>query len=331
LAQEPSQSTTSTLRLVCCHAPAFTMVQIMRVLLPVAALFLANGESDTKCALEGLGAVDDLLDAAIYVWASTERCGKAGEEVRCEVDVASAAESVQGVINVMLKALDHCDVVHHADCARASLDLTTSVAGLAAASGGILADCPNKLQPGGVTSRTDMREADVYDDKKHNFGRTGHCLVDVKHSLKAIFKTIRTLMTLKKNKAKNAIRIVAAFAGLGEYLAGIVGHCTDFANVNALCAGQSARLLKQLANVAKGGRGVAKECHTSEARLYALDDEEEVKKEDGSSSFVTVALTAMLPLAAVLGFVGGSRLSKGRTQRSTREIQPLVLEEGEVE
>jgi len=305
------------------------MVQIVRVFLPLAALFLANGESKTHCALEGMEAVDDLLDAAIYVWASTERCGSPGETVRCEVDVASAAESVQRVINVILKALDHCDVAHHVDCARASLDLTTSVAGLAAASGGIIADCPNKLQPGGVTSRTDMREADVYDDKKHNFGRTGHCVVDVKHSLKAIFKTIKVLMSLKKNHSKNAIKVVAAFAGLGEYLAGVVGHCTDYANVKALCAAQSARLIKQFTNVAKGGRGLAKECHLSQSRLYALENDEDETDipEASSSSSVTLALAAILPLTAVLGFVGGSRLSKGRSQSQTREIAPLMLEE----
>jgi hypothetical protein len=270
-------------------------------------------------------AVDDLLDAAIYVWASTERCGSPGETVRCEVDVASAAESVQGVISVILKTLAKCDVAHHVDCASASLDLTTSVAGLAAASGGIIADCPNKFQPGGVTSRTDMRNADVYESQDY-----GKCIVDVKHSLKAIFKTIKTLMTIKnKQSSKNSIKVVAAFAGLGEYLAGIVGHCTDFDNVNALCASQSARLIKQFTNIATGGRGLAKQCHLSQSRLYALENDEDETEmpEASSSSFVTLALAAMLPLAAVLGFVGGSRLSKGRSQRQTREIEPLVLEE----
>jgi hypothetical protein len=307
------------------------MAQLMRVVLSLSALFVANGDSDAKCALTGLGAVDDLLDAAIYVWAATERCGSPGEVVRCEVDVASAAESVQGVVNVMLKALDKCDVAHHVDCSRASLDLTTGVAGLAAASGGIIANCPNKFQPSETeTARSELREvkADIATEKKGDFTRKGHCIVDVKHSLKAIFKTIKVLMSLKKDRSKNAIKVVAAFAGLGEYLAGIVGHCTDFAHVDALCAGQSARLLKELTNVAKGGRNVAKECHTSESRLYALDNDDETEiAEDSSSSSVTLALAAMLPLAAVVGFVSGTRLSKGHSQRSTREIQPLVAEE----
>jgi len=313
------------------------MVQIARVLLPFAAVVLASGKAHKMdCALEGMEAVDDLLDAAIYVWASTERCGSADETVRCEVDVASAAESVQKVVNVMLKALDKCDVVE-ADCARASLDLTTSVSGLAAASGGIIAECPNKFQPAeGETARTTLEEVktDKATEKHGEFARKGHCIVDVKHSLKAIFKTIKTLMKIdKKQSDKNAIKVVAAFAGLGEYLAGVVGHCTDFANVKAKCASQSARLIKQFTEVAEGGRGLAKDCELSESRLYALEnDEDETELSEGSSSsFVTLGLAAMLPLAAVLGFVGGSRVSKGRSQMQTREVQPLVLEEGMVE
>merc|ERR1711865_457080 len=112
------------------------------------------------------------------------------------------------------------------------------------------------------------------------------CVVDVKHSLKALFKSIKYLAQIKhkcdENShkcAKNGVKLVAALAGLGEYLAGIVGHCvagTELAvstKANVLCASASAKTVKELTNVAKGGVELSHHCHLSESRLFALDDE----------------------------------------------------------
>merc|ERR1711865_1342855 len=156
------------------------------------------------------------------------------------------------------------------------------------------------------------------------------CVVDVKHSLKSLFKSIK-YMTQIQHKcdenshkcAKNGVKLVAALAGLGEYLAGIVGHCVAGDQANVLCASASAKTVKELTNVAKGGVELSHHCHLSESRLYALGDEtdETNNPKDVTSSSLTLALAAMLPLAAVLGFMGGSRLSKARP---TRDFESLM-------
>jgi len=294
------------------------MVKIMRAFLPFAGFLLASGHDQMKCAIKSLGAVDELLDAAIYIWAATERCEQPGETVRCEVDIASAVESVNGMVNVILKTANKCGSLktENPKCGMAAGVLTKSIAGLAAASGGLRESCPI---PG-------RRLSDAL-----KVGRK--CVVDVKHSLKALFKSIKYLTQVKdkcdknSNKcAKNAVKVVAAFAGLGEYLAGIVGHCVSGDEGNALCASESAKTVKELTNVAKGGVELAHHCHLSESRLYALEggDDETEMQEDVSNSSLTLALAAMLPLAAVLGFMGGSRLSKARSKSPTHDFESLV-------
>jgi len=318
------------------------MVKIMRAFLPFAGLLLASGHDKMKCAIKSLGAVDDLLDAAIYIWAATERCEQSGESVRCEVDIASAVESVNGMINVILKTTEKCGSlkIENPKCGLAAGVLTKSLAGLAASSGELMEDCP---APGGrrLSALKRAREQEEADETRIvapkgalKVGRK--CVVDLKHSLKALFKSIKYLTAIKhkcdENShkcAKNGVKLVAALAGLGEYLAGIVGHCVAgnelavSTKANVLCASASAKTVKELTNVAKGGVELSHHCHLSESRLYALEDEtdETNKPKDVTSSSLTLALAAMLPLAAVLGFMGGSRLSKARP---TRDFESLM-------
>lgn len=296
------------------------MVKIMCAFLPFAGLLLASGQDQIqmKCAVKSVGAVDDLLDAAIYIWAATERCEQPGETVRCEIDIASAVESVNGMVNVILKTAKQCGSldVTNPQCGMAAGVLTKSIAGLAAASGGLHESCP---LPGRRLSAA------------LKVGRK--CVVDVKHSLKALFKSIKYLTQVKQQCdqnsnlcANNAVKVVAAFAGLGEYLAGIVGHCVSGYEGNALCASASLQTVKELTKVAKGGAKLAQYCHLSESRLYDLEDgsDETEMQEDVSNSSLTLALAAMLPLAAVLGFMGGSRLSKARSKSPTRDFESLM-------
>jgi len=297
------------------------MVKIMRAVLPFAGLLLASGHNDMKCAIKSVGAVDDLLDATIYIWAATKRCEQAGESLRCEVDIASAVESVNGAINVILKTSEKCGSlkIENPKCGLAAGVLTESLAGLAASSGELREDCPAL---GGRRLSGDLK-----------VGRK--CVVDVKHSLKSLFKSIKYMMQIKhkcdENShkcAKNGVKLVAALAGLGEYLAGIVGHCVAGDQANVLCASASAKTVKELTNVAKGGVELSHHCHLSESRLYALEDEsdETNKPKDVTNSSLTLALAAMLPVAAVLGFMGGSRLSKARPTRDFESLMTVAEE-----
>merc|ERR1719181_2121694 len=84
--------------------------------------------------------------------ASIVRCDKADSaedphKIRCALDISSAIESVNGLVNVILKAVDKCGDLktENHKCGLAVGVLTESYAGLAAASSGIVAKCPNKL------------------------------------------------------------------------------------------------------------------------------------------------------------------------------------------
>merc|ERR1712139_279501 len=69
----------------------------------------------------------------------------------------------------------------------------------------------------------------------------GQCLVDVKDTTKSLFKATKRILTVKENCdgeharhcAHNALKIVAAFSGMGEYLAGAIGRCSANTAQNA--------------------------------------------------------------------------------------------------
>merc|ERR1712072_1434587 len=95
------------------------------------------------------------------------------------------------------------------------------------------------------------------------------CTVNLKSTAKSLFKAIKALMKVKKGCkhsnsrecAGNALKVVEAFAGLGEYLAGALGHCTHSLNEDTLgCAQHISMLTRDLAKVAEGGVKLSKEC-----------------------------------------------------------------------
>merc|ERR1719253_1494536 len=126
--------------------------------------------------------------------------------------------------------------------------------------------------------------------KFHN-QKFGHCIVDIKGSMKSIFKAIKRIMTVRENcddgSSKhcyhNSLKVVAALASVGEYLAGAVGHCQTGFNADAYCASQVMKEVNELDNLAKAGVAMARDCHAeSDSRLYLLDEEDEGKKKDAN-------------------------------------------------
>ena len=90
------------------------------------------------------------------------------------------------------------------------------------------------------------------------------------------------------------------------------------------------RIVHHIENVNRAGVAMSKACHVGEAqRLYLEDDEASTTQEATSSSSVTMALAALLPITAVLSFVGGTRLAKSGTQPA-RDCESL-MEDSQVE
>jgi len=315
---------------------------------------LAGAEQQGDCALDGARAVDDLLDSATYIWASVQRCGGNAAQkntILCTLDISSAIESVNAMVNVILKAVEKCGHMEAEGhkCGLAVGVLTRSFAGLAAGSAGITAKCPNALNNNNplvplvnfvTTAQGNSALANAQQlangDAATKQASFAQCLVDVKDLTKSLFKAIKRIMTIKESCADgahhcahNSLKLTASLAAMGEFLAGTVGRCS--ANtvgnkkliVESECAEKSMQLIRHVSNMGRASVAMMEQCNVGAARLYQLENGDIAETQN--SSFVTLALAALLPLTAVLSFVGGSRFAKSRAQ--AQNFDSLAVEE----
>lgn len=298
----------------------------------LAGLCLANAADSGDCAINGARAVDDMLDSATYIWASIQRCkkpgkGSSGNQVLCAMDVSAAIEAVNAMVNVILKAVEGCGGLEgeHEKCGLAVGVLTRSFAGLAAGSAGVAAKCAYKLaflvtDPGVNSGSSALASA----AQTASFGQ---CLVDVKDIVKSLFKATKRILTVKENCdgeherhcAHNALKIVAAFSGMGEYLSAAVGRCSPATDAtkklreDAECGEETMKLTRHLHNVGRASVDLQKYCEEGEERLYQIEHGT-VEMQGATNGSLTLFLAALLPISAVLSFVIGSRFAKSRGQ-----------------
>jgi len=313
----------------------------MRFLVLLSAVSLVQAD---YCALDGARAVDDLLDGATYIWASVQRCsgGTQGSQILCSLDISAAIESVNAMVNVILKAVNKCGHLESesAQCGLAVGVLTRSFAGLAAASSGIVAKCPNGLnknspltplvynvastattnQQSALASAQNLANTDSA-TKQASFAQ---CLVDIKDLTKSLFKAMKRIMTMKESCADgtthcapNTLKLVASLGAMGQYLSGAVGRCSSNTAANkeliveSECSAEALHLLRHVSNVGRASVDLQQNCKIGAERLYQIEHGD---VEPQSSNSMTLALAAFLPLTAVLSFVGGSRFAKPRAQ-----------------
>lgn len=273
----------------------------MRTFVFVALLALVAADDldqTSHCMVDGAMAVSDLMDSSMFIWAAVARCGKAGMETKCEINIASAIRSVNSMINVILKAVAKCGALDtYADkCGMAASALTQTSAGLAAASGGIYQKC---FDHGAAAGNFAHAEPAL-------------CVVDVKDTAKNLFKVIKSFMKLKDTCdvasdtkcINNILHIIDAFAGMGQYLAGSIGQCTSVHMKGAACDQQVTMLLQQLTKVGEAGTGLSDDCVKPGAdftRLYS----QTAKVQTAAGSSANVVLAAFLPITAIAAFVGG--------------------------
>jgi len=315
------------------------MAKMMRALVVLAGLCFASGENSVECALSATGAVDEMLDSAVYIMASLVRCTPGHNDtnaIACALDVSSAIESVNGMINIIMKSVDNCNALKKDNhkCGMAVGVLTRSFAGLSAASAGIIARCPNKLNGGKAidTVGERMEDANRYGGDHQSFKTAGlsagygQCLVNIKDVIKSLTLAIKRTMTIGVNCedpnsshcAHNSIKIVSSFTALGEYLAGAIGKCEAQTNANALCAQMALRLTRQTENVARAAVAMSQDCNIGAAERLYLEEAEDAAP--ASSDKASSALMALLPLTAVVAFVGGSRFARNRAQVADSEL-----------
>jgi len=224
---------------------------------------------------------------------------------------------------------------------------------------------------------------------------TAMCVVDVKGIMKHLVKAIQSLNVIKKKCkhgdekcAHNILKVVIAFGGLGEYISGAIGSCSqaDFGGkfgsdgnkdglqkldlaVTPQCASGISGLVKALAKVSKAAVDLSIESHKAEskhhhhdsrrrrrrrrkgsggagagavsnatimvpvevqvapvpvvpgaARLYAAEG----KDEDATTSSTNFVLGALLPVTALVSFVGGRFYAKrGRGMAPSHQVVSL--------
>jgi hypothetical protein len=321
---------------------------MMRCLVLLSAVSLVQAE---YCALDGARAVDDMLDAATYIWASTQRCNTTtgntqSDTTLCTLDVSAAIESVNGMVNVILKAVQKCGHLESesAQCGLAVGVLTRSFAGLAAAGSGIAAKCPTKLnnftpkkplvynvastvtqsQQSALASAQAAAQAHQNQLLGTQMASFGQCIVDIKDLTKSLFKAMKRIMTIQQSCADgtphcahNTLKLVASLGAMGQYLSNAVGRCSPATVANtkrtydAECAGEVSHLVRHVSNVGRASVDLQQSCEIGAERLYQIEHGE---VENQSSNSMTLVLAAFLPLTAVLSFVGGSRFAKPRAQ-----------------
>jgi len=283
------------------------------------------------CAIDGAESADAMLDSLIYIWAAAERCdksGMAGSAVQCSVDVSSAIESVNHMINFILKAVQKCGGAlqgEHAKCGMVVGELTDSLAGIAATSSGIAEHCPKDVEPPlAGTPAIEMLPQKSY----HKFAR---CIIDLKSLLKSVLKATARIMMLQKQTSGtyNVLQVVDAFAAMGQYIAGAVGHCSEAENEAASCASEVIGLVKQLGSLSSAGEAMSRECSLSSAQRLYLDKPMEIAISP-LRKYMNIGLVIMMPFAGVGSYLAGRRVEgatrrvNGRTLSRIPEAQEML-------
>jgi len=230
-----------------------------------------------KCLVNSGEAVSDAMDAALFIWASTKRCGKAGEQAKCAIDVASAVKSVNSMIDVVAHVMDQCDALTmtHKACAMTAGALTKHTAGLAAATAEVYQKCSPAHAP------TDDVTAPSAGSAHLSVASPVMCTIDLKDTAKDAFKAARALMMLQsscknvqshaqiKDCASNILQVVGTLAGVGEYLAGAIGHCESSGwrqptpievSQKAECTEAIEALVHHTTETSMAGIDIAKQC-----------------------------------------------------------------------
>jgi hypothetical protein len=307
------------------------------------ALVTTAGAADalqTGCVLDGAEAADELMDSALYSWAAVERCQNADKEaLECEIDASNALESITGMIDTVVKAIDKCGTLNtiNRKCGEASTDLVKASAGLAASSGEVVEHCEEKkdrrLQsPCGTVAPPAAAPAAPAEAPSSNPLSAGNiakhpvkaakCLVNVKNSMKYLMETINDISKMKKDCdegagecVENAEKLVLALSGLGKVVTGVIGNCKPEVKIGK-CAHAVSSLVNNLVEIAEAGKTMSVQCELPNggkgpkvvtvavpaSRLYQQGHNGDLV---ASGIPTNLILAAFLPITAIVSFVGG--------------------------
>merc|ERR1719181_916157 len=108
----------------------------------------------------------------------------------------------------------------------------------------------------------------------------GKCMIDVKDSMKGLMRGIHRMLTVQgncedpqsKECMNNVLKIVDAFAGLADYIAGALGYCTQDASFRlpATCTQVSVELFHSISAVSRAAMQMSHACKLSDVEQAYL-------------------------------------------------------------
>lgn len=293
---------------------------MMRILFLSFLAAAAGSPDQLTCAINGAKALDDAVDAGMYLWASTERCAKGNkyDGLKCEIDVTAALESVIKMVSIITEAVSSCagdiDSIN-AQCGQAAGALASATAGLTSGAGSLTHWIQKKS--GGGDAVVDKTTTNV-----------GKCVVDVKHIATNIFEAAAGIKAAKagcngddEKCAAHALGVISVVANLGSAVSHSVAHCSASGNTTADMSGDMIDFVNDLDNVARAGIAIDEKCSVSDERLFSIENSNVASSNMPAVNNLVIA--AMVPLAAVAGFVGGRR-QKSFNKAQTRDIEETL-------
>jgi len=320
---------------------------MMRALVLILAIAPANADpaaapDDWTCAIDGSAAATDALNAAIYAWAASKRCGKGSQlakltsgkldkQLACTIDISETLTSVNSMINTILGAVNECGALNTAfpACGLAVSAFTQAAADLTAQVTSSAKDCDALVKPA-------SDEEDAFNPQSTPLG---DCVVDISDSLSNAFQASHAFKNVANGQRDDGctkdicegtvLNVIDGIAGLGGAISAATNDCSTFAtgaavgkadgqgNGKAGCVGDLLGAVSALGAIGAAGNDMAQACTQATASAKRLYEERSQVEASGPSK---AALMAALPMFAVVslivGFVGGSRFSRYRSEKN---------------
>jgi hypothetical protein len=244
--------------------------------------------------MNGAQAISSLMDAGIYTWAATARCGnlafpQINEQANCAVDILSALDETAHFANVIMEAVDGCGGPQISDCAMAGSELAEELAAIGAATGEVLQECkssftglelgkfnsqdllrdPANQQPNGVIPAPPTK---VQNDPNWNRPQELICAVDIKGAMNNLFKAGVDIASAKTHCSDGGLKcaysslgIMESLADVGRYIQGAVGHCLQpnakmEGNYPIQCASAITRAIAKASGLAAAATKMTEKC-----------------------------------------------------------------------
>jgi len=113
----------------------------------------------------------------------------------------------------------------------------------------------------------------------------------------------------------DVLSVISVLSNLGSAVAHVTDQCVPKGNAEGAESADILKFVSAVSAVSSAGIAVSQNCKVSDSRLYAA----EMEQKQQPSPTMNIALVALLPIAAVVGFMGGRRMSK----RTTRAMHPV--------